>query len=226
MYLLHQDGLFTKMMFKILVLNFSNFFLPCFLHIGAIPMSTAYFGRGNATILIQDFRCTGREQSLQQCSPSNYSISSYYSRGYNVFNRYVHIPFSLLNISSCYTYTSRIDDFTWQYMVSQPTDRYLTSGNMASSFQRPSGQRYLSGKHHLPVWVQLWRSSSCWWREGEWGQSGDLHRGVLGDCVRHEQLVIWERRGNSRMQATGHEDIRYRWMNVKYTTVIWACSCK
>jgi len=60
---------------------------------GAIPFSTALFGRGNATILVQDFGCTGREQSLQQCTPSNYSISSYYSYGYNVPNRYVLVTF-------------------------------------------------------------------------------------------------------------------------------------
>ena len=60
------------------------------LHTGAIPLSTAYFGRGNATILVQDFGCTGREETLQMCTPSNYSISSYYSHGYNVPNRYVH----------------------------------------------------------------------------------------------------------------------------------------
>ena len=58
-------------------------------------MSTALFGKGNATILIQDFRCTGREQSLQQCTPTNYSISSYYSRGYYVPNRYVHLTISI-----------------------------------------------------------------------------------------------------------------------------------
>ena len=57
-------------------------------------MSTALFGRGNATILVRDFRCTGREQSLQQCTPSNYSISSYYSHGSYVSNRYV-VLFSL-----------------------------------------------------------------------------------------------------------------------------------
>ena len=59
------------------------------LHAGAIPLTTAYFERGNATILVRDFRCTGREQSLHECRPRNYSISSYYSRGYNVPNRYV-----------------------------------------------------------------------------------------------------------------------------------------
>ena len=56
---------------------------------GAIPMSTGLFGRGNATILVRDFGCTGREQSLQQCTPSNYSISSYYSYGFYVYNQYV-----------------------------------------------------------------------------------------------------------------------------------------
>ena len=60
------------------------------LHAGAIPLSTAHFGKGNATILVRDFRCTGREESLHQCIPRNYSISSYYSYGYNVPNRYVH----------------------------------------------------------------------------------------------------------------------------------------
>ena len=73
-------------------------------------------------------------------------------------------------------------------------------------FQRPSSQCYLSGKHHLSAWVQLWRSSSCWWREGEWGQSGDLCGGVLGNCVRQ---WIWERRGNGCVQAIGHEVSRY-----------------
>ena len=62
-------------------------------HTGAVPVSTALFGRGNATILVQNFGCTGREQSLQQCTPSNYSISSYYSY---VPNRYVHILFLFL----------------------------------------------------------------------------------------------------------------------------------
>ena len=65
------------------------FFKIFAMHTGAIPMSTALFGRGNATILVYDFGCTGREQSLQQCTPSNYSISSYYSYGYSVYNRYV-----------------------------------------------------------------------------------------------------------------------------------------
>ena len=56
------------------------------LHAGVIPMSTAHFGRGNATILVQDFGCTGREETLQQCTPRNYTISSYYYNGYYVFN--------------------------------------------------------------------------------------------------------------------------------------------
>ena len=168
------------------------------LHARAIPFSTGLFGRGNATILVQDFGCTGREESLQQCTPSNYSISSYYSYGY-IPNRYVLVPFSLLNISSCYTYNR------WFYltnMVNQPTQRYLTCRNLTSSFQRLCSQCYLPRKHHLPVWVQLWRSSSCWWQEGEWRQSGDLCGGVLGDCVWQWVECVWERRSNSCVQAT------------------------
>ena len=72
-----------------------------FLHPGATPLSTAYFGKGNATILVRDFGCTGREETLQQCRPRNYSISSYYSYGYNVPNRYVHLTSNQL-IISCY----------------------------------------------------------------------------------------------------------------------------
>ena len=63
------------------------------LHPGAIPLSTALFGRGNATILVQNFGCTGKEQSLWECEPRNYTIPSYYSRGYNVPNRYVLVTF-------------------------------------------------------------------------------------------------------------------------------------
>ena len=41
---------------------------------------------------------TGREKTLQQCASHNYTIS-YYSYGYNVANRYVHLTSSQLNIS-------------------------------------------------------------------------------------------------------------------------------
>jgi len=56
-----------------------------------IPLTTAIFGRGNATILVRDFRCNGYENSLYECLPSNnYSISSVYRNYYRniVRNRY------------------------------------------------------------------------------------------------------------------------------------------
>jgi len=64
-----------------------NFLLP---HAGIIPLTTAFFGRGNATILVWDFRCNGYENSLYECVPSNYSISSVYRNYYRniVRNRY------------------------------------------------------------------------------------------------------------------------------------------
>ena len=182
---------------------------------GAIPLSTALFGRGNATILVRDFRCTGREQSLQQCTPSNYSISSYYSHGSYVSNRYV-VLFSL-----SYSCTMKlVGMFTWNMshmilfdnhnhhkfiLTSEIWGFIISEAQFTSFFQRPSCQCYLSGEHHLSVWVQLWRSSSCWWREGEWGQSGDLCGRVLGDCV---WQWVWKRRGSCCMQATG-QVIRY-----------------
>ena len=54
-------------------------------------MFNAHFGRGNATIMIRNFGCTGLEEKLHECRSSNYSISSYYSHGYHVYNRYAHI---------------------------------------------------------------------------------------------------------------------------------------
>jgi len=85
------------------------------LHPGAIPLSTAHFGRSNATILVQNFGCTGREESLQQCTPSNYSIPSYYSYGYRVYNRYVHFRSSQLNIS-CYIHMILHDKHSQLYV--------------------------------------------------------------------------------------------------------------
>jgi len=58
---------------------------------GVIPLFNEHFGRGNATIMIQNFRCTGLEDTLWECRSSNYSISSYYSWGSHVSNRYAHI---------------------------------------------------------------------------------------------------------------------------------------
>ena len=72
--------------------------------------------------------------------------------------------------------------------------------------QRRCSKRYMSGKLHLSVWVQLWRPSSCWWRKGEWGESGDLCGGVLGDCV---WQWVGTGGGNGCVQATWHADIWY-----------------
>ena len=58
---------------------------------GVIPLFNENFGRGNDTIMIRNFGCSGLEETLQECRSSNYSISSYYSHGYHVYNRYAHI---------------------------------------------------------------------------------------------------------------------------------------
>jgi len=62
------------------------------MYTGVIHLPTAaHFGRGNATILIRNFGCTGVEETLQECRSSNYSISSYYSWGSHVNDRYAQL---------------------------------------------------------------------------------------------------------------------------------------
>ena len=82
-YITHQivsTNIYINTNFLIVAINFH------LSHAGVIPLSTAYFGRGNATVLVQDFRCIGYENSLYECDSRNYSISSVY-RGYQVYNR-------------------------------------------------------------------------------------------------------------------------------------------
>ena len=85
-YITHQIVSTNVLNTNFLIANI-NFLLP---HAGVIPLTTAFFGRGNATILVRDFGCIGYENSLSECLPRNYSISSVYRNYYGniVPNRY------------------------------------------------------------------------------------------------------------------------------------------